>query len=94
MTKRIYKLKGTDTTIITYEVDDLDEFRVIGSDEHGFFEAMTSAHELGDRAAPPSDPPIMTTRLPVDWRDYERVIFLHCLRIGLDEANIEFRREP
>ena len=93
MAKRIYKLKGTDTTIITYE--DADEFRVIGSDEHGFYEALTSEHELGDLAAPPwSDPPLMTTRLPVDWIDYSRVIWLHCLRVGLDESNIEFRREP
>ena len=93
MAKLTYKLKGTDTTIITYEDAD-DEFRVIGSDEHGFFEALTSEHELGDLAAPLSDPPIMTTRLPVNWRDYDRVISLHCLRVGLDEANIEFRREP
>ena len=77
--KTTFTIQGTDTVIVTEGY----EFQVLGSDELGFFEALTSEHMLGDRAAPWSDPPLVTMRLPVDWRDYHSVIKQHCLKVGL-----------
>ena len=78
MAKITYTIQGTDTVIVMEDY----EFHVLGSDELGFFEALTSEHMLGDRAAPSSDPPLVTMRLPVDWRDYVNVVRLHCLKVG------------
>ena len=84
--KTTFTIQGTDTVIVTEGY----EFRVLGSDELGFFEALTSEHSLGDRAAPPSDPPLVTMRLPVDWRDYFSVVRFHCLKVGRSyEARVE-----
>ncbi len=56
-------IKGTDTVIVLHGEY---EFQVLGSDELGFFEALTSQHSLIDYAAPLSDPLLVTMRLPVD----------------------------
>ncbi len=77
--KITFTIQGTDTVIVLH--GDY-EFQVLGSDELGFFEALTSENSLGDRAAPPSDPPIVTMRLPVDRRDYFQVVRFHCLKVG------------
>ena len=77
--KTTFTIQGTDTVIVTEGY----EFQVLGSDELGFFEALTSEHWLGDRAAPSSDPPLVTMRLPMDWRDYHSVIKHHCMIAGL-----------
>ena len=75
--KITYTIQGTDTVIVMSGYD----FQVLGSDELGFFEALTSEHELIDYAAPQSDPPLVTMRLPVDFDDYLTVVRLHCLKV-------------
>lgn len=77
--KITFTIQGTDTVIV---LDGEYEFQVLGSDELGFFEALTSEHSLIDYAAPWSDPPLVTMRLPVDWRDYFQVVRFHCLKVG------------
>ncbi len=76
--KTTLTIQGTDTVIVLEGY----EFQVLGSDELGFFEALTSEHSLIDYAAPSSDPPLVTMRLPVDSRDYLQVVRFHCLKVG------------
>ena len=84
--KTTYTIQGTDTVIVMWGYD----FQVLGSDELGFFEALTSEHELIDYAAPQSDPPLVTMRLPVNWSDYVDVVRLHCLKVGRSyESRVE-----
>ena len=84
--KTTYTIQGTDTVIVMEGY----EFQVLGSDELGFFEALTSEHSLVDYAAPSSDPPLVTMRLPVDWNDYVDVVRLHCLKVGRSyESRVE-----
>ena len=85
--KITFTIQGTDTVIV---LDGEYDFQVLGSDELGFFEALTSEHSLGDRRGPSSDPPLVTMRLPVDWRDYVVVVRLHCLKVGRSyESRVE-----
>lgn len=84
--KTTYTIQGTDTVIVMSGY----EFQVLGSDELGFFEALTSEHMLIDYAAPQSDPPLVTMRLPVDFDDYLSVVRLHCLKVGRSyESRVE-----
>ena len=86
MAKITYTIQGTDTVIVMEDY----EFHVLGSDELGFFEALTSEHSLIDYAAPQSDPPFVTMRLPVDFLDYVTVVRLHCLKVGRSyESRVE-----
>ena len=84
--KTTYTIQGTDTVIVMSGY----EFQVLGSDELGFFEALTSEHSLIDYAAPQSDPPLVTMRLPADWFDYVTVVRLHCMKVGRSyESRVE-----
>ena len=85
--KATYTIQGTDTVIV---MEGDYDFQVLGSDELGFFEALTSEHMLIDYAAPQSDPPLVTMRLPVDFDDYLTVVRLHCLKVGRSyESRVE-----
>lgn len=79
-----YRVKGSDT-YLTYEEGSAT---ITGKDEHGFWDKWNSLNRLPDWSIP-SDPWVMTWRLPTDEYDFVEVVHAHACHVGVELEQIQ-----